>query len=529
VPHRVENRPKDTSSWAGNWLVRAVASGGWPSPLDRSATLGALFVAGAAVTAVLVSAPGIGTADEAMMLVTASVALAGGAALWRFRPPVGQGTVVVALVLGTTWMGADAFALSSGGVFLSLWFAPAAFALVAAAPAVIIALYAIAVPGIVFAATGELTARTGAAGAAKQWVIVAAVIVIASGAVFVLSRRTEDRDRTLASLSKELAVGIAVIGAGRRLLAVNPALRQMLGGDDGPIVGSQVESFTAPEHSSEVRRPLDALLSGSVRTSAFDLRIVRPDTGALDALVYGASVEPGRRGARLVVALVYDLSERRRIDERRAELASLLVSAQEDERRRIAGEVHDDPLQALIALSLELQILERRTTEESFRTAIGELRGSIKEAIEQLRGLLFELHPPGLELGDLGESIKELIRRYEASGGPKVTFDDALAKAPTPEEAVALFRITAEALTNVRKHANATTVSVSLADSQGGITLSVADDGAGIVGDTNAVVPGHLGVASMRARAAREGGSLEISSQPGRGTTVAAWIPRREG
>ncbi len=210
------------------------------------------------------------------------------------------------------------------------------------------------------------------------------------------------------------------------------------------------------------------------------------------------------------------------------ELAALLVSAQEEERRRIASEVHDDPLQALIALSLELQILERRTKEELVLESIAGLKESIKQAIEQVRGLLFELHPPALELGGLSESLRELIRRYEASGGPEVAFENTIAREPTPEEAVALFRITAEALTNVRKHADATRVAVSVVDSQGGIALSVADDGVGMDGDATVVVPGHLGVASMRARAERAGGSLEISSRPGKGTTVRVWIPRQE-
>jgi PAS domain S-box-containing protein len=517
-----------TSSWAGNWLTRAVASEGAPWPLDRSSTLGALYVAGAVVTSVLVAAPRIGTADETVMLVSAAVALVGGGALWRFRPPLAQPLVVAAILIGTTWMGADAFALSTGGLLLCIWFAPAAFALVAIAPAVVAAAYAIAVPGIILASTGALTAHTGVANAVRQWILVAAVIIGASAAVWVLIHRTVESERTLAAIASELAVGIAVIGDERRFLAVNPVLRRMLGRNSDAIVGTQVEAFTSPDDAPELRSALGALLSGTVRSSAFDLRILRPQGEVLYALVYAASIETSPRGGRLVIALVYDLSERRRIDEQRAELASLLVSAQEDERRRIAGEVHDDPLQALIAVSLELQVLERRTTEQPVLEAITDLKGSIKQAIEQMRGLLFELHPPALELGGLRESLEELIRRYEASGGPSVTLDDAIATEPSPEEAVVLFRITAEALTNVRKHADARQVSVSLIDSQGGIALSVADDGVGMVTDANVVVPGHLGVASMRARAARAGGSLEITSRPGSGTTVKAWIPRQE-
>ncbi len=516
-----------TSRWAGNWLTRAVASEGSPRPLDPASTLGVLYVTGAVVTAVLVATPNIGTADAVMMLTTAAGALVVGGALWRYRPPVTQPFILAAIVVGTTWMGADAYALSHGGLLLCIWFAPAAFALVSIAPAVLVAAYAIAVPGIIVSATNQLT-TSAASGATKTWVIVAAVIAAASAAVWVLTRRTVERERTIALIASELAVGIAVIGEERRFLAVNPVLHEMLGVGGEAIVGRQVESFTSSEHVSEVRRTLDALLSGAAHSSAFDLPVLRPLGERLYALVYAASIESSPREPRFVVALIYDLSERRRIDEERAELASLLVRAQEDERRRIAGEVHDDPLQALIALSLELQILERRTDDERALESIADLRESVKQAIEQMRGLLFELHPPALELGGLSESLRELIRRYETSGGPSVTFEDRTAREPSPEEAVVLFRITAEALTNARKHADAARITVSLVESQGGIALSVADDGVGMDGDAKVVVPGHLGVASMRARAARAGGSLEITSRPGRGTTVRAWIPRQE-
>lgn len=517
-----------TSRRPGNWLTRAVASDGAPRPLDPAATLGVLYVSGAVVSSVLVATPRIGTSDTAFMLASAAVALVGGAVLWRYRPPLAEPLVVATIVAGTTWMGADAYALSGAGLLLCIWFAPAGFALVAPAPAFVSATYAIAVPGIILASTGELTASTTSGTAAKEWVIVAAMIVAASAAVHVFSRRTVEGDRTLASIASELAVGVAVIGDERRLLAVNPVLRGMLGDDSESVIGRQVDSYATSEHAPEVRRVLDALLAGTVSSSAFDLLVRRPQGEVLYALVHAASIKSSSREPRFIVALVYDLSERRRIDEQRAELASLLVSAQEDERRRIAAEVHDDPLQGLIALSLELQILERRTTEHSILASIADLKETVKQTIDQLRGLLFELHPPALELGGLIDSLRELIRRYEASGGPHVTFEEAIATEPTPEEAVVLFRITAEALTNVRKHANATAVSVSLVDSQGGIALSIVDDGVGIVGDAHVVVPGHFGVASMRARAARAGGSLEITSRPGSGTTVLAWIPRQE-
>ena len=169
----------------------------------------------------------------------------------------------------------------------------------------------------------------------------------------------------------------------------------------------------------------------------------------MHAVVTAVGVVPEPDGPRFVFALVWDVSEQRRLNEQRGELAQLLLRAQENERRRIADEVHDDPLQTLIALSIQLQILEGRLKDDSVLGVVElDLKKAIALSIEQMRTLLFELHPPALHLGGLTESLTEFIRRYEAAGGPKVRFDSALETETTPDEAITLFRITTEALTN---------------------------------------------------------------------------------
>ena len=298
----------------------------------------------------------------------------------------------------------------------------------------------------------------------------------------------------------------------------------MLARPRGEIIGRHLDDLILPADAETTDAALGGLLSGSATSAVFERRYQRPDGETVHAIVTAASIVPESEGPRFVVGLAQDVSEQRRLDEQRAELARLLLRAQENERRRIADEVHDDPLQTLIALSIQLQILEGRLKDKNALSVVEDLKRAVAQSIEQMRTLLFELHPPALHLGGLTESLTEFIRRYQGGVAPR-SASTARSRRNRPPTKRSHSSAYAEALTNSREHADAHNVTVSVLDSQGGIAVTVADDGIGM-DDTSQIVPGHLGVASMRERAERAGGSFEISSAPGAGTTVRAWIPR---
>lgn len=223
-----------------------------------------------------------------------------------------------------------------------------------------------------------------------------------------------------------------------------------------------------------------------------------------------------------------DLTERRKTQEERTERRQAfahLVRAQETERRRIAWDVHDDSIQSMIAVSMRLQMLAAQRRDP----ALKQLDEAIQGAIRRLRILVAQLRPPALNDEDLIASVRDYLDEVVASWGLEYALRHDLAVRPPPDLVVTVFRILQEALVNVRKHANATSVEVSLTGQDGGLLVTVTDDGGGMKPDGESghesLSGEHIGMASMRERAEAAQGWFRISSRPGEGTSVTFWIP----
>lgn len=233
--------------------------------------------------------------------------------------------------------------------------------------------------------------------------------------------------------------------------------------------------------------------------------------------------------------VMYDVTETKRAEERlrrsldilrrtmqdRHRLLMRLEDAQEEERRRVADDIHDDSIQVISAADIRAQGLARRISDPELRAEAEALRETLAEAVERLRHLLFELRPPALDR----EGLVAALRAYAAGrDGPEVRVRDELASEPPPDIRALVFRIAQEALTNARKHSRSATVTVSVSSEEGGVRLRVVDDGVGF-DPSERGDPGHIGVPTMIERAELAGGRCLIESAPGRGTTVDAWLP----
>lgn len=212
---------------------------------------------------------------------------------------------------------------------------------------------------------------------------------------------------------------------------------------------------------------------------------------------------------------------RRTMEDRRA-LLLRLEDAQEEERRRIAADIHDDSIQVMSAADIRAQMLIQQIRDPELRSEAEELREIIRASVERLRHLLFELRPPALDR----EGLVPALRAYASDGAPVPRILDRLGAEPPPEVRATLFRIAQEAVTNARKHSGADTITISVATEDGGVSVLVEDDGRGF--DMSALrTPrrGHIGLPTMIERAELAGGRCRIESQPGDGTSVQAWIP----
>jgi len=224
------------------------------------------------------------------------------------------------------------------------------------------------------------------------------------------------------------------------------------------------------------------------------------------------------------------------LGEKRGELESLtgkLIQAQEQERTRIARELHDDFNQRLAALSVELESMERApiAPPELVARRLAEIRVQVGQLSDDLHDLAYRLHPSLLEHVGLEAAIRDHVAEFTKRTGLPVMFTAREVPGTlSPEIATNLFRVLQESLQNVSRHAQATDVIVSLSGSSKGIGLSVRDNGKGFdLESKNACVKG-LGLVSMQERARGLGGFLRIHSLPRDGTKVCAWIPRyRDG
>jgi two-component system, NarL family, sensor histidine kinase UhpB len=215
----------------------------------------------------------------------------------------------------------------------------------------------------------------------------------------------------------------------------------------------------------------------------------------------------------------------RRTMEDRRQLLLRLEDAREEERRRIASDIHDDPIQVMSAADIRAQALARQIQDPELRQEAEELRDVIRSSVERLRHLLFELRPPTLA----SEGLVPALRAYVGDADPVPEIEDALPFEPPSELRAILFRIAQEAIANARKHASATRIHVSIAALDGGVRLVITDDGLGFdVGVIESPEPGHIGLPTMIERAQLAGGGCEVHSEPGRGTTVSAWLPLAE-
>jgi PAS domain S-box-containing protein len=215
----------------------------------------------------------------------------------------------------------------------------------------------------------------------------------------------------------------------------------------------------------------------------------------------------------------------RRTMEDRRQLLLRLEDAQEEERRRIASDIHDDPIQVMSAADIRAQALAHQIEDPELRQEAEELRDVIRSSVERLRHLLFELRPPALDR----EGLVPALRACLGEEDPVPEIEDALPFDPPSELRAILFRIAQEAIANARKHASATRIHVSIAALDGGVRLVITDDGLGFdVGVIESPEPGHIGLPTMIERAQLAGGGCEVHSAPGRGTMVSAWLPLAE-
>jgi signal transduction histidine kinase len=279
-------------------------------------------------------------------------------------------------------------------------------------------------------------------------------------------------------------------------------------------------------------RSLAALLEGGSRAGIRSELTLRSWTGTpVPASVSFAplQLEPGAAVSG-VIGVIADISERKRAQASHSQLVQQVLTAQEEERRRVARELHDETGQSLTALLVGLRTIEgSRTIADASRLA-KQLREVAAQTLLDVGRLSRGLHPSILDDMGLGAAVtrhaQEFARVHGISVESRIEGFDANRLPLLVQTTV--YRVLQEALTNVAKHAEARSTSIHLVRDETAVELRVQDDGAGF-----APAPGRapveqrrrLGLQGMRERAALLGGSIRVESSPGRGATITARFP----
>lgn len=212
-------------------------------------------------------------------------------------------------------------------------------------------------------------------------------------------------------------------------------------------------------------------------------------------------------------------------------LASQLLRLQEEERRRISRDLHDDINQRLALLSIDVEMLEQQLSNAPVGTVrtVRTVQDRIVELSESVRRLAYQFHPSILD--DLGISIalRRLVDDFQARTGLQAQFIcKDIPKRIEKDIVTCLYRVAQESLANISRHARAKSVRVELQRVRDGLQLMVNDDGVGFDVNCHDGQRGSLGLLSMKERVSLVGGTLDIQSRSGEGTRVCAWVPFKQ-
>ena len=345
-------------------------------------------------------------------------------------------------------------------------------------------------------------------------------------------RQSEERFRALVQNSTDV---IGITDAQGIIGYRSPSLQNNLGYEAAEVLGKSVARYVWPEDLARVQARLAELVKSPGETQWDEYRLRHRDGSCrfIECTTSNHLHDPAIGG---IVFNYRDITKRKLAEGKFAEsrqrlqvLSRRLLEVQEGERRSIARELHDEIGQALTVMQLNLQAMLQAPGPNPFTPRMTQNLAVVERVLEQVRDISLNLRPSMLDDLGLEPALVWLTHRQAELAGLKGEVQaDALEQRLDPVIETECFRVAQEALTNVLRHAQATTVTVELRQEHGQLHLRVRDDGIGFDFATvreRAVRGTSMGLLSMEERTALAGGGLEFTSLPRKGTEVHAWFP----
>ena len=343
------------------------------------------------------------------------------------------------------------------------------------------------------------------------------------------------------AILNSLKMSIALLDKDGVIIATNPAwdnFAPAAAADDGALRGVGYNYLTFLEalsqrfpHASQAIAGLKGVMARTERTFSLEYETASGSSSRW-YIMRALPIEGGTEGA---VVSHEDVTDRilarvalQNANARLQTLSSRVLTIQEEERRSISRELHDDIGQSLTALKISLHMANNSADQERTRR-LADCLANADATLDKLRQMSLDLHPPQLDQLGLDDALQWLVGREASAMGIDVDYKSkGIARRLPRSLETACFRITQEALSNAARHAQARKVVVQLEQTGNLLNLNIRDDGVGFDEQTaraRALKKGSLGLISMEERADLAGGRLKIRSVPGAGTTVTATFP----
>jgi len=345
-------------------------------------------------------------------------------------------------------------------------------------------------------------------------------------------KRAEEVQARLASIVEHSNDPIIGRAFDATIISWNAAAEHMFGYAAAEIIGRDPVEMFPPEFRQEIAEQRKLLRANQPVPYTETVRIAK-DGRRIDVAINRSAIKDTAGNLIGTATIARDISERKRAEQilrnyaaRLQTVSRKLLEVQEDERRRLARELHDQVGQVLTALKINLQVIERQPAAAPVALKIEECARIADAALQQVRTLMLDLRPPQLDELGLAVALRTHAERVVTPGNLALHFSAPAVPPKTPPAIeIACFRIMQETLTNILRHAGARNVWIELAVDGDGLKLTVSDDGKGFdlaEARRHAMRGGSIGLLSMEERAALVDGRIEISTAPGAGTAVRA-------
>jgi PAS domain S-box-containing protein len=338
-------------------------------------------------------------------------------------------------------------------------------------------------------------------------------------------KQTQDLYKTLLHAAPD---PIVTVGRDGKIGVVNREVERVFGYDSEELIGQSVE-ILLPEHlrGSHVHHRSDYFGNAQVRPMGLGLELAARCKDGRD-LPVEISLSPVQttEGA-FVIAMIRDITERKQAEESLHRLSGRLISAQEDERRRIARELHDDFNQRLALLAIDLERLHEGlpVSQESLTDDLASLLRRTKEISSDIHSLSHQLHPSSLQHLGLVAATRNFCKEISGQHAIDIEFVHHGVPRSLPDDvALCLYRIVQEALRNVIKHSGAESARIEITGTADGLELQISDNGMGFDPESARTRRG-LGLLSIRERLRLVSGTISFERVEPNGTRIEVRVP----